>query len=57
MEGGISISENPTFRLTYQGTGEEEIAVKAIDTKDDVFEQTFPVRSAASPERVLTLLC
>ena len=42
MEGGISISENPTFRVTYEGTGEEEVAVKAVDTEDDVFEQTFP---------------
>jgi sulfur-oxidizing protein SoxY len=42
MEGGISISENPTFRLIFQAAGDEPIAVRAVDTKDDVFEQIFP---------------
>lgn len=38
MEGGISISENPNFRFTYEGGGDEPIIVKASDNDGDQFE-------------------
>jgi sulfur-oxidizing protein SoxY len=41
MEGGISISEDPTFRFTYAG-GSEPVTVEAIDTEGRVFRRTFP---------------
>jgi sulfur-oxidizing protein SoxY len=42
MEGGISISENPTFRFTYAGSGDAPIAVEAIDTEGHVFRGEWP---------------
>lgn len=36
MEGGISISEDPSFRFDFQPTG-EPISVEAVDTEDDAF--------------------
>ncbi len=46
MEGGISISEDPTFRFHYtdQGTG-EALVVKAHDTDNQTFEASFPLGS------------
>lgn len=43
MEGGISISENPNFifPLGVAGQGPVTLAVRAIDTDDKVFEETF----------------
>jgi sulfur-oxidizing protein SoxY len=41
MEGGISISEDPTFRFTYAG-GSEPVTVEAVDTEGRVFRRTFP---------------
>lgn len=41
MEGGISISEDPSFRFTYEATG-EPISVEAVDTKGAVFEGAWP---------------
>ncbi|GJD53217.1 hypothetical protein OPKNFCMD_5989 [Methylobacterium crusticola] len=41
MTGGISISEDPTFRFTYAGTA-EPVTVSARDTEGRVFTQTFP---------------
>ncbi len=37
MEGGISLSENPNFRFTYEGGGSDPIVVKAIDTDGKTF--------------------
>ena len=42
MQGGISISENPTFRFTYDGDAGEAVTVEAIDTKDKVFRGSWP---------------
>ena len=39
MEGGISISENPVFRFSYNDNGAPEIVVKATDTEGNSFEQ------------------
>lgn len=41
MEGGISISEDPSFRFTYAPTG-EPIRVRAEDTEGAVFEGEWP---------------
>lgn len=41
MEGGISISENPVFRLGYRPDG-QPITAHAEDTEGRVFDQTFP---------------
>jgi sulfur-oxidizing protein SoxY len=45
MEGGISISEDPTFRFSYTPS-DEVVTVEAKDTKGQVFKQTFPGSSA-----------
>ncbi|NDW02357.1 quinoprotein dehydrogenase-associated SoxYZ-like carrier [Salipiger sp. PrR002] len=42
MEGGISISENPTFRFAYADNGTEALTVKARDTEGNEFEQVLP---------------
>lgn len=48
LSGGISISEDPSFRFTYTDNGAETIRVKATDTEGQVFEETFPKQNAAS---------
>lgn len=42
MEGGISISEDPVFRFSYDSNGSEEFRVRAVDTDGSIFERTFP---------------
>lgn len=41
MEGGISISENPNFIFPVDQSGPPSFAVRALDTDNNVFEQTF----------------
>ncbi|MBB1491170.1 MULTISPECIES: quinoprotein dehydrogenase-associated SoxYZ-like carrier [unclassified Paracoccus (in: a-proteobacteria)] len=41
MEGGISISENPVFRLGYKPNG-QPVTAHAEDTDGRVFQQSFP---------------
>src|SRR5215218_2292663 len=41
MEGGISISEDPTFRFSYEPNG-EPVTVEAADTEKQIFRQVFP---------------
>ena len=41
MEGGISISENPVFRLGYAPNG-QPVSVHAEDTEGRVFDRQFP---------------
>lgn len=41
MEGGISISENPTFRFKYDDNGSASIRVRAMDTEGNVYLQEF----------------
>ena len=48
MEGGISISENPSFRFTYEGSEGEPLSVKAVDTKENVFAETWPGPAAGA---------
>jgi len=46
MGGGISISEDPTFRFSYRPNG-EPVTVEAKDTEGRVFRQEFPGGSAS----------
>ena len=41
MEGGISISEDPTFRFSYRPSA-EQVTVRAEDTEGKVFTRSFP---------------
>ncbi len=41
MTGGISISEDPTFRFSYHGNA-EPVTVAAKDTEGRIFTRTFP---------------
>ena len=41
MTGGISISEDPSFRFDYTGEPNAPFHVKATDTDGNVFEKTF----------------
>lgn len=41
MEGGISVSEDPTFRFTY-APSEQPVTVSAEDTQDQTFKRSFP---------------
>ncbi|WP_299130090.1 quinoprotein dehydrogenase-associated SoxYZ-like carrier [uncultured Amaricoccus sp.] len=46
MEGGISISEDPTFRFRYTDSGQgEALEVHATDTDGGVFDASFPLGS------------
>jgi sulfur-oxidizing protein SoxY len=46
MEGGISISENPHFRISYGGTAGEVIEVNAKDTEGTAFSQRSDARGS-----------
>lgn len=46
VEGGISISEDPTFRFSYRASG-ESVTVSAKDTEGRVFEKTFAGRQGS----------
>lgn len=41
MTGGISLSEDPSFRFTYDGDGASVFQARALDTDGKVFEQRF----------------
>lgn len=45
MEGGISLSEDPSFRFTYT-PNDAPITVRAVDTEDDVFTDEFAVEGS-----------
>lgn len=42
MDGGISISENPVFRFSYDDDGSANLTVKATDTDGNTFENVLP---------------
>jgi sulfur-oxidizing protein SoxY len=46
MTGGISISEDPTFRFSFKPNG-APIRVEARDTEGRVFQETFPALNAS----------
>ena len=41
MTGGISLSEDPSFRFTYAGDATSVFHARALDTDGNVFEQRF----------------
>ena len=42
LTGGISISENPVFRFSYDDNGAPALQVRATDTEGNLFEQVLP---------------
>jgi sulfur-oxidizing protein SoxY len=42
VEGGISISEDPNFRLTYRGANTADFRVEALDSDKHVYKAEFP---------------
>ncbi|MEJ2377836.1 MAG: quinoprotein dehydrogenase-associated SoxYZ-like carrier [Pseudolabrys sp.] len=42
MDGGISISENPSIRFTYRSNGGKAFRAQAVDTKDHVYKGEWP---------------
>jgi sulfur-oxidizing protein SoxY len=48
MEGGISLSEDPTIAFDFVSNGAPVLDVKAIDTDGKVFSGTFPVDAGRS---------
>jgi sulfur-oxidizing protein SoxY len=47
MEGGISISENPTVRFNYAPQGANRLRVEARDTSGGIFTQSWPIETGA----------
>ncbi len=47
MDGGFSISENPSFRFSYVNNGAQFMHVRAVDTDGAVFEKSFPINQGA----------
>jgi len=48
MEGGISLSENPSFRFAFRRDGNGDLASRAEDTQKNVFEKSWPVERTGS---------
>lgn len=48
MEGGISLSEDPTIAFDFISNGSPVLDVKAIDTEGQVFSGAFPVETGRS---------
>lgn len=48
MEGGISISENPTFRFSVKKEGSGDNSVRAKDTEGREFRGSWPVGASGS---------
>ena len=43
MEGGISLSENPSFRFAFRKDGNGVLEVRAVDTQKKTFGKSWPV--------------
>jgi sulfur-oxidizing protein SoxY len=48
FEADISLSENPSINFFLTPDADGEIAVRAVDTKDNVFEKSWPVKLGPS---------
>jgi sulfur-oxidizing protein SoxY len=48
MEGGISLSENPTFRFSFRKGGAGDISVRARDTEGKEFTGSWTVEGSGS---------
>ena len=42
LDGGISISENPVFRFSYDDNGAPTLRIHAVDTEGNVFDRELP---------------
>ena len=51
VEGGISLSSDPTFRFFYRGPGDGAITVVARDTDGGGFRRQFPDPFATAARR------
>ncbi|HPG04287.1 MAG TPA: quinoprotein dehydrogenase-associated SoxYZ-like carrier, partial [Rhodoblastus sp.] len=47
MTGGISMSEDPTFRFTYQPNGAKMLSVEARDSDGTTWKAQYPVGGAS----------
>jgi sulfur-oxidizing protein SoxY len=47
MEGGISLSEDPSIRFRFEGTSDEPFTVRATDNSGAVFEGVFPAHAGS----------
>jgi sulfur-oxidizing protein SoxY len=47
MEGGISISEDPSIRFTSQPTGAKAFRAEAVDTDNRVYKAEWPVEAGS----------
>jgi sulfur-oxidizing protein SoxY len=45
MEGGISISEDPSIRFSYLPNGAKTFRAEAVDTDNKVFRAEWPVEA------------
>ncbi len=43
VEGGISLSEDPSIRFFYQPNGAKNIDVEAVDTENNTFKKSWPI--------------
>lgn len=48
MEGGISLSENPSFRFAFRKDGNGALDVRAVDTQKKTFGKSWPVERIGS---------
>ena len=48
MEGGISLSEDPSFRFAFRKDGSGVLSVNAEDTKKNTFGKSWPVERVGS---------
>jgi sulfur-oxidizing protein SoxY len=48
VEGDISISENPSISFFVEPSEAKELHARVVDTKDNVFEESWPVRLGPS---------
>jgi sulfur-oxidizing protein SoxY len=48
VEGGISISENPSFRFTYSGAADGPVSVEAKDTDGHAYSGNWPAAGNAT---------
>lgn len=46
MNGGISISENPTIRFTYVSNGAPSFRAQAVDTEKHIFKGEWPAKTS-----------
>ena len=47
MEGGISISEDPSIRFSYLPNGAKSFRAEAVDTDNKVFKAEWPVEQGS----------